>query len=157
MKIILTKKKYKELQDKLYNLQYKDQPTASEQVAECRPIGCLEDNPEYLQAMENLAQINKQVTELQNVLANAIIYNRDKMETNRDEVAFGCTVSFKNLETDVEKTYTILSVYDSDINNNIISIEAPLVKQMIGLTVGDYFYFRENEFEITNISYSFQE
>lgn len=156
MKTILTKKCYEELKEKLYNLTYKDQAEASEQVAECRPIGCFEDNPEYLQSMENLAQINRKIIELNNLLSNCIILTKDISDRNKNIVAFGATVTFKNIETDKETTYTILSIYDSNINDGTISIEAPLVKQMIGLQVGDCFEFKDIDYEITNISYSSQ-
>ena len=79
-----------------------------------------------------------------------ICYN----EKGNYKIGFGATVTFINTETEEIKRYTIVSTYESDISNGLISIQAPFVKEMIGLSLNDYFEYNDNEYEIINIQYS---
>jgi len=150
--MILTQECHKKLSDKVFNMKYKERPIMAEYLEECRLNGSLDDNPEHFQAFEDLQRLDKNIDELSNILSSATIFT-DNMKIN-DTVSFGATVKFKDLDTNEVKTYTILSIYDSDINKGIISIEAPLVKEMIGLHTGDYFEFNERTYEIISICFS---
>lgn len=152
MGVILTKQGFEKIMNEVNRLKMNDRPLASKRIEETRPIGVVEDNPEYMQALENQQLIENKIAELSEILANSTIF--EKHMCKNDVVSFGTTVSFVNCETDEEKKYTIVSVYESDIKNGLISYEAPFVKNMIGLRVGDFFEFNEIEYEITNIDYS---
>ena len=149
--MIITKNCHKMLSDKVFNMKYKERPVMAEYMEECRLNGSLDDNPEYFQAFEDLLRLDKNIDELSSIF---VIFS-DNMKVD-DTISFGTTVKIKDLDTNKTKTYTILSIYDSDINNGIISIEAPLVKEMIGLHTGDYFDFNEKTYEIVSICYSSQ-
>jgi transcription elongation GreA/GreB family factor len=152
--MILTKKCFDELSNKLNNLRYVEQPRASKLIEESRPIGCFEDKPEYFQALEEQSQINKKIVDIQTILTNSVIFTKEMIKP--DTVGFGATVTIYNTTTEQEHNYTIVSMYDSDISKGFISIDAPIIKNAIGLHTGDYFDFRDDEYEITNISYSCQ-
>lgn len=152
MSTILTEKCFKTLSDRLSTLKYSDAPKAAEYLEECRVNGSLDDNPEYYHALEDLSSINNRIDELTLVLNNAIIFN-DSMKVE-NTVTFGSTVTFIKTDNNKEKKYTIVSIYDSDVNNGLISINAPFAKEMLGCHTGDYFYFNDDEYIITNIDYS---
>jgi transcription elongation factor GreA len=137
----------------LNDMKYIDQPKVASYIDECRQIGALDDNTEYYQALESADRLNKKINELVSILNQSVIFNESMKQD--DTVTFGSTVSFKNCETEEIKTYTIVSIYDSDVEKGLISIDAPFIKEMIGLHTGDFFTFNDKEYEITNIHYSY--
>ena len=126
----------------------------AEHLEECRNSGSLEDNPEYFQAFEDLQRLNAKIDELSNVLTSACVFNESLKRD--DTVTFGSTVKFKDVDSKKSKEYTILSIYDSDVNNGTISIVSPFAKEMLGLHSGDYFDFNDKTYEIISICYSCQ-
>lgn len=150
--MLMTKKCYNNIANKIYDLRYKDAPRVAERINECRSNGSIDDNPEYYQAIDEMDRLNKKIDELSSVLSTSIIFTNEMKKI--DTVTFGTIVEFENIETGKRKKYTILSEYDSDVNNNIISMTAPFTKEMLGLHSGDYFAFNDNEYVITNICYS---
>jgi transcription elongation factor GreA len=155
--MIITKQGYDKLANELKKLINVDLVDASHQLEETRPIGVSDEFPmEYLQALDNQNRIEKKIIDINEILANSVIYNSSMIKKSPNGnylVGFGASVSFVNCDDDVEKTFTIVSSYESDINNGFISIEAPLVKEMINLKVGDFFEFNEIEYVISNIQY----
>lgn len=150
--MLMTKKCYNNIANKIYDLRYKDAPRVAERINECRSNGSIDDNPEYYQAIDEMDRLNKKIDELSSVLSTSTIFTNEMKKI--DTVTFGTIVEFENIETGKRKKYTILSEYDSDVNNNIISMTAPFTKEMLGLHSGDYFVFNDNEYVITNICYS---
>lgn len=152
LNMLLTKNCYENMAKKLYQLRYSDAPKLGEHIDECRSNGSIDDNPEYYQALEEMSRLNKKIDELSIILSSATIFSENMRQ--EDTVTFGTEVTFINTETGKEKTYTILSEYDSDISKGIISVNAPFTKEMLGLHTGDYFYFNDTEYVISNICYS---
>ena len=54
-----------------------------------------------------------------------------------DSVMFGATVTLVDLESDEQVKYQILGAYEADIKKNIISLESPIGRAMIGKQEGD--------------------
>jgi transcription elongation factor GreA len=76
---------------------------------------------------------------------------------SNDRVHFGSTVTLLNLDTDETEVYTICGVLESEPENGLISIHAPLSKVMMGKRVEDEFILRlpkgKKEYEIERITY----
>lgn len=149
MSTLLTKECYNSLTEKLYELQHIEQPKLSNHIDECRSIGSLDDNPEYYQSLEEMDRLNKKIDELIVVLNDCTIFKKEMLI--KDTVMFGTTVDFIDCDTEVKKQYTLCSVYDSDASLGKISVDSPFAKEMIGLHIGDYFTFRDKEYEIISI------
>jgi transcription elongation factor GreA len=56
---------------------------------------------------------------------------------NNGKVIFGATVTIVNVETDEEVTYQIVGDDQSNIKNNLISINSPIARGLIGKSVDD--------------------
>ena len=85
--------------------------------------------------------LKEKINDLQLILSDCVLWDKSMISYNSYgdyKVGFGATVTFVNTETNVNKTYTIVSTYETDINNGLISIQAPFVKEMLGLTFNDY-------------------
>jgi transcription elongation GreA/GreB family factor len=93
--------------------------------------------------------------DLSQILSDCMVFEKNMCKDN--EISFGATVQFTNCDTDEVKIFTIVSVYESDISKNLISIEAPFVRSMLGLKIGDYFEFNDNEYIINDIRYDLLE
>ena len=54
-----------------------------------------------------------------------------------DTVVFGATVRLLNLESEEEKTYTLIGQEEADLKNGSISVQSPIGRALIGHRVGD--------------------
>ncbi len=76
---------------------------------------------------------------------------------NNGKVIFGSTVSIVNLDTDAEVTYRIVGDDEADIKNNLISVNSPIARGLIGKELDDCVNIETPngtvEFEITEIEY----
>lgn len=149
--MLITRKGYEKIVSDYKKLVEVDRPECSKWIEESRTMGSLEDNPEFMTAMAKQMEINKKIEQLGEVINNATIFNRDMVDDN--VVGFGATVSLQNLENGKKIKYTIVSIYESDVSNGYISIEAPFIKSIIGLRKGDIFDFNDEEYEITDLSF----
>lgn len=152
---MLTQAGYDRLTNELRHLVSVDRPKAYQFVEDTRPIGIVEDNPEYMQAIAEQNKIEKKINDLTELLSQSIIFSKNMCRENI--VSFGATVEIIDLESDEIKHYTIVSSYESDIPNGLISIQSPFVKNILGMTVGDEFDFNDREYIINDINYQILE
>lgn len=113
------------------------------------------ENAEYHAAKEKLRHIDKRLFFLSNHIQRCKII--DPSILSNDTVHFGSTITLLNLDTDVKEVYTICGVLESEPENGLISIHAPLSKMMLGKRVEDEFILRlpkgKKEYEIEKIEY----
>lgn len=93
-----------------------------------------EENDEFLLAKQRQHQLETSITRL-----GALLAQFEVVETIdfTGAVSFGTTVTVRNLDTDAEKTYTLLSEYDSNAKAGIISTASPIGSGLLGRSVGD--------------------
>ena len=81
----------------------------------------------------------------------------DPSELDHDRVHFGSTVTLCNLENDKEERYTICGVPESEPENGLISIHAPLSRALLGKEEGDCFSINlpagKKEYEVVIVEY----
>lgn len=153
MAIIITQQGYKNLTEELHRIIRDERPIAYKMLEETRPIGVSDEfPPEYMQALDYQNRVEKRINDLQEVLQDCRIFEKTMIKDTA-VIGFGATVSYVDINTDKSFKYTIVSVYESNIENGLIAVQAPLVKEMLGLMVGDTFEFNNSEYEITDIDY----
>ena len=126
----MTNEGLSKLQEELNQLLSKQRPEIIEAIAEARSHGDLSENAEYQYAKEQQSLIEGKISELESVIANAEIIDISKLEGN--EIKFGATVKIQEEKTNKQSNYQLVGEYESDINNNKISINSPLAKALIG-------------------------
>ena len=133
--IYLTKEGYKALQEKLNYLKSTKREEISKKIGVAREFGDLSENAEYDAAKEEQAQVEAEISEIENKLRFGKIINQKKLDTSK--VNAGCIVKLKDLDFDDELEYKIVGSTESDPTNGIISNESPVGKSLLGKKVGD--------------------
>ena len=133
----ITHKGFERLEEELKNLKTLERPNVIKAIAEAREHGDLSENAEYHAARERQSFIEGRIVELENKITRAEVIDPSKLDNSK--VTFGATVVLTDLETDKKNTYKIVGADEADIEQNLISISAPLCKAMINKKVGDVF------------------
>ena len=112
-----------------------------------------EDNTETHEYNQRYDSLQKQYTELKNIMSNATVVDVTTIPT--DKITVGSVVTLINVDTDQEFIYRLVGSVESDPSNGMISYTSPIGKEMMGLTVDDGFDIniggKEVEYEIKSI------
>ncbi len=132
-----------------------EKPKVSREKEVAAALGDRSENADYHAAKEKLRHIDKRLFFLNGLLEKTQIIDPASLEHSR--VHFGSTVTLTNLDSDEEEVYTICGLYESEPENGLITIHAPLSKKMMGKQVGDVFTIElpggKKEYEVENVAY----
>ena len=153
-KMPITKNGFEKLKKDLEQLKTVALPENIRDIEAARAHGDITENAEYAAAKERQAFIHGKMQELENNLAlSQIIEVRD---LNSDKVVFGSTVTIEDISDGKSIQYQLVGPFESDINQNMISVTSPIGKALIGKRMGDEVSVKTpggiREFEIVNIS-----
>ena len=144
------------LRSELNELKSVTRPKIIQAIAEAREHGDLKENAEYHAAREQQSFCEGRIQDIEGKLSNAQIIDVTKM-TNTGKVIFGTTVTILNLDTEEETTYRIVGDDEADIKSNLISVNSPIARGLIGKEVDDVVNIQTPagtvEFEIVAVEY----
>ena len=144
------------LRDELQELKTVKRPAIVIAIAEARAHGDLKENAEYHAAREQQGFCEGRIQDIEAKLSNAQIIDITKLP-NTGKVIFGSTVTILNLDTDEEVTYRIVGDDEADIKNQLISVNSPIARGLIGKSADDVVNITTPkgvvEYEITEIEY----
>ena len=106
-----------------------------ERIKIARSFGDLSENSEYDAAKDEQAFVEGRVTQLENMIRNAVIIE-ENME-NSSTVSLGKSVTFVELPDGDEETYTIVGSAEADPFEGKISNDSPIARNLLGKQVGD--------------------
>jgi len=109
-------------------------PAVIKDIAEARAHGDLSENAEYHAAREEQSHIEGRIKELEAVLSLAEVIDVAKLSGT---VKFGATVELADEDTDEEITYQIVGQHEANIDANLLNIQSPLARALIGKEEGD--------------------
>jgi len=124
------------LRSELEQLKTVKRPEIVNAIAEAREHGDLKENAEYHAAREQQGFCEGRIQDIEAKLSNAQIIDVSKLPNN-GKVIFGATVTIVNVETDEEVTYQIVGDDEADIKLNLISINSPIARGLIGKNLDD--------------------
>ena len=104
-------------------------------IAEARSFGDLSENAEYDEARNEQAKVEARITELEQLVLNAVIVDESKMDTSIVNV--GSTVKVYDVDFDENVEYSIVGSNEVDPLQNKISDMSPIGKALIGKRAGD--------------------
>jgi len=152
----MTAKGAETLRFELENLKTVKRPEIVNAIAEAREHGDLKENAEYHAAREQQGFCEGRIQDIEAKLSNAQIIDISKL-TNNGKVIFGTTVTIVNVETDDEVTYKIVGDDEADIKQNLISVNSPIARGLIGKMLDDEIAIKTPggtiEYEIINVQY----
>jgi len=134
-KIPMTADGLNKLKSELENLRNYQRPNIIKAIAEAREHGDLSENAEYHAAREKQSFIEGRISEIENKISRAEVIDTSSLDNSR--VVFGATVKITDLNNDETHTYKIVGVDEADIENNLISVSAPLGRAMINKSLDD--------------------
>lgn len=125
-----------QLRKELEMLKFDRRPKITEAIASARELGDLKENAEYHAAREDQGICEARIRDIEGKLSNAQIIDVTQLE-NTGRVIFGTTVTILNIDTDAEVTYRIVGDDEADIKHNLISVNSPIARGLIGKSEGD--------------------
>lgn len=132
-----------------------EKPKVSREKEIAAALGDRSENADYHAAKEKLRHIDKRLFFLNGLLERTQIIDPASLEHSR--VHFGSTVTLTNIDSDEEEVYTICGLYESEPENGLITIHAPLSRKMMGKQVGDAFTIElpggKKEYEVEKVAY----
>ncbi|AKC59682.1 transcription elongation factor GreA [Blochmannia endosymbiont of Polyrhachis (Hedomyrma) turneri] len=125
-----------QLRKELYFLKNVRRPLIIKDISEAREHGDLKENAEYYAAREQQSFCEGRIQEIEEKLFHAHIIDISKLSPST-RVVFGATVSIENLNTEDRKTYRIVGDDEANFRENMISINSPIARGLVGKEEGD--------------------
>jgi len=144
------------LREELHELKTVKRPRIIASIAEARGHGDLKENAEYHAAREEQGFCEGRIQEIEAKLSNAQVIDVTQMpKTGR--VIFGATVTVLNVDTDEEFTYRIVGDDEADFKQNLISVNSPMARGLVGKEADDVAIIKtpggDVEYEILKVEY----
>lgn len=131
----ITRNGYEKLKRDLDRLINIERPKISKAIGEAIALGDLSENAEYSSSKEKQAINEAMIASLTEKLSNADVVDLSKISGNL--IDFGATVYLIDEDTEKKIVYTLLSEFESDLEKNIISIDSPIGRALVGKDVGE--------------------
>jgi transcription elongation factor GreA len=144
------------LRAELEQLKKVERPQIIQAIAEAREHGDLKENAEYHAAREQQSFAEGRINEIEGKLADAQVIDVTTLPKT-GKVIFGTTVNLLNVETDETVVYRIVGDDEANVKNNLISVNSPVARALIGKEEGDEVVVRapsgDIEYEIDQVQY----
>ena len=138
----LTRSDVKKIQEEIEYRRLELRPRLLGDVKETRAHGDLSENFEYHAAKKEKNKNESRIRYLERMLRNAQVIDECSRE---DEVGMNNTVLVYFEEDDTTEEYRIVTSVRGDSLHNLISIESPLGKALMGHRIGERVEVRVNE------------
>ena len=131
---LITPQGYQKLQDELDYLWRVKRPEVTRSVSEAAAQGDRSENAEYIYGKKLLRELDRRIRFLQKRIPELTAV--DRKPDNINKVYFGAWVT---LEDDSQKTLQVRIVGSDEIDPcaNVISIDAPMAKALLGKSIDD--------------------
>jgi len=143
------------LEEELKQLKTVARPQVIQEIATARAHGDLSENAEYDAAKNKQSFIEGRIKELDDKLARAQVIDPKSIRT--DKVVFGATIEVLDSDTEEKRTFSIVGVDEVDVKAGRLSIESPIVRQLLNKEAGDVVTVKvpkgNIEYEILSVKY----
>lgn len=134
-KFQITKQGYEKLKAELDRLKNVERPNIIKQIATARELGDLRENAEYHTAKDRQGFIEAQINDFEDKFLRAEVIDISKISSSK--IRFGATVNLENLDSGKKVSYKIVSDFEANIDEGLISSISPVARALIGKEVGD--------------------
>ncbi|MCB0646534.1 MAG: transcription elongation factor GreA [Saprospiraceae bacterium] len=151
----MTQQGYEKLRAELDLLKTKGRDDAAKAIAEAREKGDLSENAEYDAAKDAQGMLELKINEMEKALASARVISEDQLDNSK--VTILSSVTIKNLKTNKNVTYKLVSETEADLKTQRISVNSPIGQGLLGKAVGEVAEVKtpagEIKFEVLEISF----
>jgi transcription elongation factor GreA len=134
-KFQITKEGYQRLRSEIDNLKNVERPKIITQISTARELGDLRENSEYHSAKDRQGFIEAQLADLEEKMNRAEVIDVSKLSGGK--VKFGATVTLENLDNSKKVKYKIVSEFDANIDEGLISSISPVARALIDKEAGE--------------------
>ena len=155
---------HERIRTELLQLLNLDRPEVVKVVHWAASNGDRSENGDYIYGKKRLREIDRRIRFLNQRLEFAVIVDnaaRKKGEADAEQVFFGATVTYENLEgpeRGKETTITIVGVDEVDLDQGHVSWVSPIAKALIKARIGDCVKIQTptgpTEIEILDVQYN---
>ncbi len=131
----LTRERLMELERELHELKSNGRKSVAQKIADARGHGDLSENSEYEAAKEEQQHLEMKISKLELTLSRAKII--EAKDLPNDKVYILSRVRLKDLKTQDEFEYLLVSPEESNFEDNKISVTSPIGKALLGKTKGE--------------------
>jgi len=139
-RIPLTPAGFEKLQDDLKKWK-EEMPIIIKAIGVARDLGDLSENAEYHSARERQSLIDANIKNLEYIISRAQVIDPRKFDGDT-KVRFGAFVTVHDEERDEDIEYQLVGDPEADIDQNRISVNAPLGRALAGREEGDDVKFK---------------
>jgi transcription elongation factor GreA len=129
----LTKERLEEFKAELETLKNTRRNEVAQRLKQAKEYGDLSENSEYAEARDEQANVETRIFELEDLLKDAVIIEKNTASNGTIEV--GSVITIK--KGDKTSVYTIVGKYEAKPEEGKISDESPLGKAFLKHKVGD--------------------
>lgn len=156
-KVPMTVQGERALREELERLKKVDRPRISRAIAEARAHGDLKENAEYHAAREQQSFAEGRIMDIEGKLSHAQVIDISTIP-HTGKVIFGATVDLLDLASERAATYRIVGDDEADVRQNLISVNSPIARALIGKEEGDVVLVRapggDIEYEIDAVRHA---
>ena|SRR3989344_3776367 len=134
-KIPMSREGYEKMVKELEHLKTAKRREIAEDIARARAFGDLKENAEYDAAKNSQAHNERKIADIEHKLEQVQIIDETKIP--KDQVFIGATVKLKDLGTNEELSYSIVTHDEANFDEGKLSVTSPIAKGLLGLKVGD--------------------
>jgi len=136
VKNYITPRGFARLQGELKQLIGVERPKLVEVVSWAAGNGDRSENGDYIYGKKRLREIDRRIRFLSKRLESAEVVDPAR-QRNREQVFFGATVTYANLESGAENTVTIVGVDEVKAEDGEVSWLSPIAKALLKAREGD--------------------
>ncbi len=131
----LTQEGYDKLKQELDQMKSYERIEIAKQIAEAREKGDLSENAEYDAAKDAQGLLELKISKLETLLTNCRVLDVSNIDS--DTVYILSKVRLKNLQTNKELMYQLVSEQEADLKTGRISVKSPVGNSLLGKKVGE--------------------
>jgi transcription elongation factor GreA len=133
--VYLTRERLVQLEQELHDLKTNGRRTMAQKIADARGHGDLSENAEYDAAKEEQEHLEMRIARLEVTLSKAKLI--EAKDLPNDKVYILSRVKLRDLKTDGEFEYLLVSPEEADFDRNKISVTSPIGKSLLGKIKGE--------------------
>lgn len=104
-------------------------------IEHARGLGDLRENADYHAAKEEQAMLHARIRDLEDKVARSVVLEDQQIDGSK--AYMGSTVRVRNVKTNKEFTYTLVSPVEADMAHGKISVRSPVGEALLGKSAGE--------------------